>query len=150
MTPRARALLVVCGLAAAAALPPVAAALRAGGPPHCALDGVLVDPLHRVVVDEADGARAALCSISCATAWLAREGAAPSSIRVVDEATGDELDVRAAWFVTSRVVAVAAADDRTHVFASEADARRHAQAYGGHVLVGDRRPFADLNGERTR
>lgn len=124
------------GIALSAATPAVARALRAGSSARCAEDGARLDPRRAVDVEEADGRAARLCGIECLERRLHRtDRPAPRSVRVHDEDTGALLDADAAWFVRSAVVD-RATGDRTHAFATEAAARRHAEAFHGRVLPG--------------
>lgn len=150
MRPAVRAVLLVgAALAALAALPLAAKAIRGPSADRCALNGVEIDPLHAVRVTDAVGdASRRFCCVGCAEAWLAREPRAARTVLVVDEETGREIDARTAWFVRSRVVAVAATESRIHVFATESAARRHAEDFSGTVLSGDDLPLRSATQER--
>ena len=150
MNARTRSLLlVVAGLAAAAALPLAAKAMRGASGERCALNGVLLDPHYAVrVADSGGGASRRFCCVGCAAAWLAREPRTSRTVSVVDEESGREIDARTAWFVRSRVVAVAATESRIHTFATEAAARRHAEDFSGTVLSGDDLPLRTATQER--
>lgn len=132
----ARAALFAAGLAAVAVLPVLGRAWRSGGEPRCALDGVVLDASRRVRVVDADGADRLLCCVACGDRWLAAEAKAPRAAFVADEATGVDVPAEEAWFVRSRVPAFPVCACYVHAFAREADARRHAEAFGGVVLEG--------------
>jgi len=142
----ARAAMFLGGILAVSSLPILGRALRAGGEPRCALDGVRIDASRRVRISGATGGERLLCCVDCARRWLTRAGGAPRMIFVTDEATGAEVPAGKAWFVESRVLAFAVCGCRVHSFAREADARRHAEDFGGFVLEGDRRPLRPWEG----
>lgn len=139
-----RAALFLGGILAAAALPLVGRSVRGEGEPRCALDGVRLDPARQVKVTDADGRERLLDCVDCASRWLARTRAAPLGILVTDETTGAEVPAGKAWFVESRVLAFPVCGSRIHAFALEADARRHAEDFGGFVLEGRRRPLGPM------
>jgi len=138
----ARASLFVGGILAAAALPLLGRAVRSGGEARCAFNGVRIDPARAVRITDTEGRERTLCCVDCARRWLERAGGAPRGILVPDEATGMPVPAGKAWFVESRVLAFPVCGCRIHAFAREADARRHAEEFGGLVLEGDRRPFS--------
>ena len=99
---------------------------------RCRFDGLAIDPLHRVDRVESGKVTASFCSLQCALSWpVTGEN---SSWQVRDELTGRPLDAELASFVQSRVVTVAAHDERTHAFRDGLDAERHRAQFGG-VLV---------------
>jgi hypothetical protein len=129
-------LLFAAGLLLAAALPPAAAALRDGGSPRCAVDGVRPAPGAGARIVLADGRERVLCGAGCLARALAAPGPAPVRALVVDETGGSEVDAGSAWFVDSAVATNPANRDRLHAFAREEDARRHAAAHHGTVRPG--------------
>lgn len=133
--------LFVAGILAAAALPLLGRALRGDGEPRCALDGVRLDPARQVRIVDSRGSARLLDCVDCARRWLAASGDRPREVLVTDGATGAEVPAGKAWFVESRVLAFPACGSRIHAFALEADARRHAEDFGGFVLEGRRRPL---------
>ncbi len=133
--------LFVAGILAAAALPLLGRSLRGEGEPRCALDGVRLDPARRVRIFESGGRERLLDCVDCARRWLERTGDRPREVVVVDESTGAAVPAGKAWFVESRVLAFPVCGSRIHAFALEADARRHAEDFGGFVLEGRRRPL---------
>jgi hypothetical protein len=141
MTPGRVAAVFVLGLAALAALPAAARALRSDATERCALDGVAVAPRRRVRAVDASGRRLSFCCVDCAAAWIAAASAPPREVFVTDEATGAEIPAADAWFVRSSVVACPETGCRIHVFAAEAGARRNAESFRGTVLAGDDRPI---------
>jgi hypothetical protein len=137
--PRWRTALVA--LLAVAALPVLGHWLRRPPGERCALDGVGVEPLFRVRVLDGRGRWAQFCCVRCAEVWLRRQGERPAGVHVTDEASGEEVDAAAAWFVRSRVVTNPVTGNRVHAFRDPDDARRHAEACGGVLLSGAERPF---------
>jgi len=131
----------VAGLAIAAALPIAAGALRGDRGERCDLDGVTIEPTWRVRFVDDGGRERRFCCVDCARRWIDRSHDVPDRIAVTDEATGAEIDAEDAWFVRSSVVSFATSGSHLHVFAREADARRHAEAFRGAVLAGKERPF---------
>jgi hypothetical protein len=128
------------GLAAAAALPLVGFWLRRDAAPGCALDGAKIDPAYRVEVIDGRGRPHALCCLRCAEIWL-KSQPTPQAILVTDEASGERIDARDAWYVRSSVVTTPATGNRVHVFRSRADAEKHADEFGGTVLSESERPL---------
>ncbi len=136
----------VGGIAAVAALPLLGRAVRAGGADRCALDGVAIEAATRIRIVDPGGRALPFCCVECAQRWLAGTAGSPRGIRVTDETTRAEVPAGEAWFVASRIRAPGASASNIHVFAREADARRHAEAFGGMVLEGDRRPLRAREG----
>jgi hypothetical protein len=130
-------LAAVCGLAAGGAL------VRRGSATGCALDGMPIDPLLRIHVVDARGRGHDFCCISCAELWLGRQTEPAHGIYVTDEASGQQVDARHAYFVRSLVITVAATENRIHAFARRADARKHADAFGGRILSQSVQPFCE-------
>ncbi len=148
-----RTIALVAGVLLCAALPVVGARLRSHGPARCALDGVMLEDLHRVdVVSPAaegdDETATSLCCIQCARAWIELSQTDPERVRVIDEETGAPVDAASAWFVRSRVVTVQDTGDRVHAFANKDDAVAHVEAYRGRLLVGGDHPFASYKVDR--
>lgn len=131
---------VLVGLAVVVGLPLAAHWLRQRQESGCALDGMNIDPLYRVVVTDGQGRQHAFCCPRCAQLWLAREEPA-ASVTVTDEASGESLLAAEAVYVRSSVVTVPATGNRVHVFKSRVDAERHAAAFAGAVLPESQRPF---------
>ena len=146
MTRPARAVLFVGGLLVCAALPVVGRELRSGGRERCALDGVAVPAATRVRVVDESGLDRPFCCVDCARRWLANRGGRPRGIFATDETTGAEVPAGEAWFVESRVPAFAVCGCNVHTFAREADALRHAEAFGGRILAGDEGPLRPKEG----
>jgi hypothetical protein len=131
-------LAAVCGLAAGGVL------VRRGSATGCALDGMPISPLLRVHIVDARGRGYDFCCIGCAELWLGRETEPPRAIFVTDEASGQSVDARQAYFVRSLVVTVAVTGNRIHAFARHADARKHADAFGGRILSRSNQPFHEF------
>jgi hypothetical protein len=129
------------GIVLALALPLFGHWLRQGNSSaRCALDGRPIDRGQGVRIVEQDGHSARFCCIHCAEAWLARHSDRPKVILVADEARGEEIDARAAFFVRSFVLN-RATGSRIHVFRTEEEATRHAAQFHGSLLSGRQIPF---------
>jgi hypothetical protein len=107
----------------------------------CALDGSKIDPIYRVEILDDQGDSHAFCCPTCARLWLGRQPTPPRAITVTDEASGERIDARAAYYVRSAVVTRPTTGNRIHVFRDRADADRHAEAFGGAVLSEAEGPF---------
>jgi hypothetical protein len=129
------------GLALLVAIAVAGPVIRHRASSGCALDGMPVDPLLRVRVMDGGGDSHDFCCIRCAQLWLEHQARPPRGIYVADEKTGEEVEAGHAYFVRSRVATVAATENRIHAFARRADAERHAQLYGGSLLLDAERPF---------
>lgn len=81
------------------------------------------------------------CCVRCAEIWLRGQPAPPRAVAVTDEATGEEIDASAAWYVRSSIVTMTVTGNRIHVFRNRTEAERHAEAYGGTVLGRSEEPF---------
>jgi len=136
-----KVILILIGLAMAAALPVLGHWARHSPGPVCALDGVKIDPLFQVRVVDDRGTSHRFCCIGCAEAWLTRDQAGAAAVYVTDEATGKEIDAASAYFVRSSVVTTPATGNRIHAFQHQVDAERHADACGGRVLSGAEKPL---------
>ena len=133
-------LAVLAALLLGIGLPLVGHWLRQGGSPRCAYDGQRVEPLYRVrVIDHAGGVND-FCCIRCATRWLER-GQDADEVRVVDEASGTEINARSAYFVESAIVTNRVTGNHVHSFRDRAAAEEHAKSYGGLLLQGAERPL---------
>jgi hypothetical protein len=129
--------LVVVGL-----LPVLGSWLRGDGGERCTLDGVLIEPAFRVRVVSRHSGSLPFCSIGCAEHWIETHHETPQAVFVTDEMTDREIPATAAHYVRSTVVTNSLTGERRHVFAREPDAKRHARAARGRILVGPERPFA--------
>ena len=138
---KARWSVVLSVLLVVVALAFVGSHARRSAAGHCALDGARIEPLYRVrVLDDQDRDQD-FCCIRCATLWLAGRRVSPRAIYVTDEASGQEVDARQAYFVRSTVVTTATTGNRIHAFRTVADAERHVAAAHGRPLLGADRPF---------
>ena len=142
MTVRQRGWVVALGgLAVVVALPVAAHWARRRAEPGCAQDGGSIVPDYRVEITDASGEHHEFCCLSCAAIWLKNEAAAPRSITVVDESSGQTLDAGAAWYVRSTKITTPATGNRVHVFRNRADAERHVEQYGGTILQATENPL---------
>jgi hypothetical protein len=138
---RRRWLWAVLGLAVVVGLPVLGHWARRSAVPHCALDGVEIDPRYQVSVVDGRGQAHAFCCLHCAQAWVARQPDTPRAITVTDEATGQEIEAASACYVRSSVVTTPVTGNRIHAFRRRADAEEHASAFSGVVLTGAEKPF---------
>ena len=113
---------------------------------HCALDGVLIEPIYRVRIVDHDQHSYEFCCIKCAQWWLASRGDKPCTVFVRDESGGKEIPSEDAHFVTSTVITMPTTGNTIHVFAEEVDAQKHADKLWGRVLKDGDRPFHQVNG----
>lgn len=137
---RNRLVVVFVALALAVGLPLAGRWIRHGGPPRCAYDGQRTEALYRVRVIDYSGKSHDFCCIRCATRWLARTPDA-AEVRVVDEASGEEIDAHTAYFVESAIVTNRVTGSHVHAFRERHAAEEHARAYGGLLLHGAERPL---------
>jgi hypothetical protein len=141
-TLRTRAAIVVAGLAIVVGLPMLGHWSRRGQPSRCAYDGLAIESIYRVEVIRSRDVAHEFCCVRCAQRWLEKPGTLAASATVIDEASGEQIDARDAWFVRSSVVTNRVNGNRIHVFRDRADAERHAQKFTGEILTGSERPFA--------
>jgi hypothetical protein len=142
MTPaRLRLGLLLLGLLLVVGLPVAARLLRDRSGPRCGLDGLPIEPLYQVRVVDRAGRSHRFCCVRCAANWLARSGEPAAAVYVTDEASGAEVEVRAAWFVRSPVGTNAVTGNRVHAFRDRSAAEAHVRTFGGEVLTGADRPF---------
>jgi ribosomal protein L24E len=133
-------ILLLVALAIVIGLPVLGHLSRARAPDECALDGVKIEPWSRVRVVAADGRQYEFCSVKCAELWIGAQKRGPRAVYVTDEATGQELDSAAAWYVVGRWVTTPSGN-RIHVFASRQAAEDSAGALDGVVLDAANKPF---------
>jgi hypothetical protein len=117
--------------------------LRRHEPPRCSLHGVAITPLYRVRIEGASGVRQ-FCCIRCAASWMARRGERPARIEVTDEASGELIDARDAYFVENSVITNPVTGNRVHAFRNKQDADASARLFAGFICKGGDRPFADF------
>lgn len=142
MTARQRAWLVgLGGLVVVTALSVTAHWARHRTQSGCDLDGGGIVADYRVEITDANGEVHEFCCLSCAAIWLKHEPAAPRSITVVDEASGQKIDASSAWYVRSSVVTTPTTGNRIHVFRNRADAEQNAERFSGVVLPPSENPL---------
>jgi hypothetical protein len=144
---RQRVLAALAAVALGVGLPLTGHWIRQSGPTRCAYDGQRIEPRYRVRVVDHDGQGHEFCCIRCATWWLER-GRDAAKVRVVDEASGEEIDSRGAYFVESAIVTNHVTGNHVHAFQDRAAAEEHARAYGGLLLQGAERPLQ--SGENSK
>lgn len=131
------------GLCVVATLPFLGNWLRQDSQLRCSLDGQTIDPAYVVQVFAETG-NYKFCCLLCTELWLKRTRQPVQRIEVIDETHGRTLDARDAIYVDgSKVFSNPAAGDRRHVFRHRKDALSHMETFGGHVLTGKKRPFAN-------
>jgi hypothetical protein len=140
---RPRPLYLLLGLLLVVGVPLAGKWSRRAAAPRCALDGRTIEAAYRARVAGPDGDERLFCCAGCARQWVARHGHGLAAVYVTDEARGGEIDARSAHFVRSAVVTNPTTGDRTHAFASRADAEEHARAFGGWLMTGPERPFPE-------
>jgi nitrous oxide reductase accessory protein NosL len=94
-----------------------------------------------VEVIDHGGKRLEFCCPACARIWMRRQPEPPRSVTVTDEASGELIDAAAACYVRSAVVTTPGTGNRVHVFRNRADAAKHAERFGGHVLSDSENPL---------
>jgi hypothetical protein len=73
--------------------------------------------------------------------WQSEHRVLPQAIYVTDESSGQEIDVRSAYFVRSRVAVPPSKGNRIHAFGRRKDAEKHACDFGGRLLEPAETPF---------
>lgn len=146
MKATSRGLLLLVAVGVIVGLPLAGHWARCSPAQRCALDGVAIDPRYGARIVDAAGQEHSFCCIECARLWLRQQQAAPRTVYVTDEVSGDEIDAAQAWLVRSQVVSVAATQNQLHAFRSRDDAERHARAALGRVLTADEDPFWSRHG----
>lgn len=137
---RRGAVLYLAGMAAALALPIVAARVHPLPEGRCERDGVATGALPAARWVAPDGGVHDFCSIACAEAWIARRGATGGCVLVRDEAGGALVASDRASYVRRRLAGLSG--DRVLAFARRDDAARHAKAFGDKLLGEGEGPFA--------
>jgi len=99
---------------------------------RCSFDGLSIDALHRVDRLERGIVQASFCSLRCALSWPERGVAISWQVR--DEMSGLPVDAGIACFARSRVITVAAHNERIHCFKSGIDAANHCAQFGGSLI----------------
>lgn len=131
----------VAGLLLVASLPFIGQFYRTDRESCCNWDGLALNPLYRVrVISSTDNSKH-FCSVQCAVLWLSRNRDKVARILVTDEVSGTEMDAADAVYVRSSIVTNRITGNRIHVFRTEVDAQKHAEAANGRKLSGSERPF---------
>ncbi len=109
----------------------------------CRLDGTAIIPISRVVLVDSNGEKSLFCSLCCAKTWLeshkeiiSRLKAGKASLTVVDEISGQEIDVSLAYWVESEEYSRRENKCRTHVFSDKKAAARYLRQHQGKELPG--------------
>ena len=110
---------------------------------RCALDGVEVEPIYRVVIVDRDKRSYEFCCIKCAQWWLASRPQKPWIVFVTDESSGQEIPSKDGHFVRSTIITEPITGNAIHVFADPRDAQKHADNFWGTVLQSPNRPFQE-------
>jgi len=102
--------------------------------PHCAFDGVVIEPIYEVDITLKDGTELRFCSIYCASKWYEGNPEQVEAITVTDELTGEKVDAFLASYAESQVVTVKHNGNRIHVFRDRKEAALHARMYRGRII----------------
>ena len=140
--PRSWWRLAFFGLVIAASLPLLGHWIRGEKPARCAWDGLRLEPPYVVTVTDCMKTTHQFCCVQCARLWLDKSGIEFDRITVTDEASGQEIDAAAAWYVRSTLATSEVTGNRIHVFRTEADAREHVEAARGRLLSAGDAPFS--------
>jgi hypothetical protein len=130
-----RSLLVLTASLIVLGLPLAGKWVRRHPDPRCDLDGLKIEPLYQVRVVDGAGAAYRFCCVRCARLWLLHRAIEPKTVYVTDEASGEEMDSRSAFFVQSAVFTNPITRNRIHVFHHRSDAEEHARSFGGWTLT---------------
>ena len=98
---------------------------------RCDYDGVKIEPIYAVYFTLQDGTEKKFCSIACASMSFSALKKQIREVRVVDEPSGNKINVLGAFFVESEMVTVPHNKNRIHVFANREDAERHLKRFNG-------------------
>jgi hypothetical protein len=98
---------------------------------RCDYDGVKIEPIYAVYFTLQDGTEKKFCSIACASMSFSALKKQIKEVRVVDEPSGNKINVLGAFFVESEMVTVPHNKNRIHVFANREDAERHLKRFNG-------------------
>ena len=98
---------------------------------RCDYDGVKIEPIYDVYFTLQDGTEKKFCSIACASMSFSALKKQIKEVRVVDEPSGNKINVLGAFFVESEMVTVPHNKNRIHVFANREDAERHLKRFNG-------------------
>jgi hypothetical protein len=132
------------GLVVVASLPFIGHLIRGDRGNRCDWDGLAIEPIYQVRFVEQLGDSYHFCCLQCAERWWERRGTSSVQVFVTDEKSGQELRASEAYYVRSVISTNDVTGNRQHVFRDEADAVKHAQAARGRQLLGDERPFSNI------
>ena len=122
-------------------LPLIGHCVRKDNRAHCALDGVLIEPIYHARVVDEEGQSHVFCCLTCAKRWLEARHGLPQVIFVTDESSGLEIKASEAYFAASSVVTVPTSRNSIHAFANRSDAERQIKQFGGTLLDEADHPF---------
>lgn len=109
----------------------------------CRLDGTGIVPISRVTLVDSNGEESLFCSLCCAKTWLEsheeiisqlKDGKA--SLTVVDEISGQEIDVSLAYWVESPEYSRRENRCQAHVFNDKQAAAKYLRRHQGKELPG--------------
>ena len=103
-------------------------------PSRCSLDGSEIHPLYEVIIIQKDKLSRSFSCVLTARIWFRENSEQVSSILVTDEATGEKIRAKGAFFVVSEVVTTPYTGSRIHVFAEKARAGSHARQFNGKLV----------------
>lgn len=109
----------------------------------CRLDGTGIVPITRVVLVDSNGEESLFCSLCCAKTWLesneeiiSQLNDGKASLTVVDEISGQEIDVSLAYWVESPEYSRRENRCQAHVFSDKQAAARYLRQHQGKELPG--------------
>jgi hypothetical protein len=133
--------MVIVGVAVAAGLPVAGNLLRHSDEAFCSLDGEKINASFQVRIIDDQGRSHLFCCLRCAELWQRSQPDKPRAVYVTDEKSGQEIALRSAYFVRSRVSIPTTTGNRVHTFAKRSAAEKHAATFGGRLLKADEVPF---------
>ncbi len=109
----------------------------------CRLDGTRIVPITRVALVDSNGEEFLFCSLCCAKNWLDKHkevlpelNNGKASLTVVDEISGQEIDVSLAYWVQSESYSRRENKCQVHVFSDKQAAARYLRQHQGKELPG--------------
>jgi peroxiredoxin len=110
---------------------------------NCKVDGTGIIPITRVVLIDATGEETLFCSLCCAKVWLDSHVGlvqqlidGKSSLTVVDEISGKEIDASLAYWVQSKEYSRQENRCQSHVFSDKQAASKYLRQHQGQELPG--------------
>lgn len=101
---------------------------------RCSLDGSRIQPLYEVIIVLRDKSIRRFSSIISARIWFRENSNQVSTILVTDEATGEKIDARQAFYVESKVITTPHTRNKIHVFGQREAAELHVLEFRGKLV----------------